>query len=276
MSIFRHLDYREALEETALLWKKQRAGRSLQRLAEQSGLHTPYLSSTFKRRTHLNQDQLYSLCSSLSLPASEQTYLGLLLEWERSTVEERKEVLKTEIDKVRDEKFKSENHIKAKKIKEADAKYEKIYLNPEMYLTYFFLGLEKYQENPDLIARTLNLSPSTLKKYLEDLEGMNLIVQDKGKIRSGAKHFHLSQESSLCGPHQTLLNYMSTHQMTRLDKKDKYGFNVTFTANKKTKAAIQESFLNFVKEAEDLVRGTPKEDSNQVYQFNFQLFPWGL
>jgi uncharacterized protein (TIGR02147 family) len=272
MSVFSYLDYRESLRDTALLWKKQAAGRSLQRLAESSGLHTPHLSNVTKGKAHLSQDQLYGICKALSLSEAEHTYLSLLLEWERSGIASRKIFLKNSIDEIRKEKFKSENHLKAKKIKEDQKKYDRIYLNPELYLTYFFLGVERYRSNPEFILKSLNISREVLTAYINELIEMRLIVKDGGKILIGDQHFHLSQESDLCEPHQTLMHYLSVHHMSKLAKDDKYGFNVTFSANKNTKDAIHELFLDFIKKSEALVRDTENDD--EVYQFNFQLFPW--
>jgi len=274
MSVFSYLDYRTALRESALEWKKQGHGRSMQRVAEASGLHTPHFSNVTKGKAHLSQDQLYAVCDFLSFSESEYEYLVMLLEWERSGMASRKSVLKKRIDLVRKEKFKSENHLKAKKIKEDQKKFDKIYLNPELYLTYFFLGVEKYRLNPHHILKNLNLTQDVLNTYLQDLESMNLIVREKGKILVGDQHFHLSEESELCDPHQTLMHYFSVHHMNRLSKKSKYSFNATFSANEKTRNAIHELFLDFIKKSEALVRETEKDD--RIYQFNFQLFPWSL
>jgi len=272
MSVYRYLDYREALRETAVDWKKQRSGRSMQRLAETSGLHTPHFSNVTKGKAHLSQDQLYAVCGALTFSESEYDYLALLLEWERSGVHSRKEVLKKRIEEIRKEKFKSENHLKAKKVKEDQKKYDKVYLNPELYLTYFFLGVERFRNNPDLIRKNLHLTKKVLDTYIDDLLGMNLIVKEKGRILIGDQHFHLSQESELCDPHQTLMHYLSVHHMSKLSKDNKYGFNVTFSANESTRNAIHELFLDFIKQSESLVRETEIDD--EIYQFNFQLFPW--
>ena len=48
-------------------------------------------------------------------------------------------------------------------------------------------------------------------------------------------------------------------------------YSVTFSAEERIRARIHEAFLKFLREVEPLVRESPAQE---VYQMNFDLFPW--
>lgn len=271
LSVYKYLDYRLWAQHQAQLWKKSAAHRTLQVLADRVGVQPPYLTNFLKQKVHLSADQLFRLCKVFGLEEDEQGYVFLLMERERSGLEDRRQALKAQIERIRKQKLQSEAHLKAKKVEVSVQTQAGLFLKPEVYVIYFFLGIEKYAKDLSRIASALNLSMAQIDSTVKELVEMGYLEVKRGRLIKTSQHFHLSKESPLCGPHQNLLRYQCLHHQQKLAADDKYNFTVTFTADPQTRESIQQEFLKFLEGVEAQVKAAPSEE---VYQMNFDLFAW--
>jgi uncharacterized protein (TIGR02147 family) len=270
-NIYEHLSYRKWVSEEASHWKKARPGHTFSRLAQQTGVQAPYLTNVLKERAHLNTDQFYALSQAFSLKTDEINYGLLLLEWERSSHQDRKQILKSKIDEIRKEKLKTEAHIKATTVQSSTEDITRFYLNPELQLIHSFLGIEKYAKNLDLIAQSLHLSPERVEGLVKELNDLGYIQMTGKGITKTNKSIHLPKSSPLCRPQQLLMHHRALQHLQALAEKDRYNFTVTFTADEPTREKIHREFLRFLSTIEPLVKEAPGES---VYQIHFDLFPW--
>lgn len=273
MNIYSHRRYQSALFEVIESKKKLPEKWTLRKLAQKCGLQASFLTNVLKGRFDFNADQLYVIADHLVLTAEEKTYLLLLLEHQRSAHPGRKKELLSKIEKMREKHLATEKHLLAKVVETPLEKITEYYLDPFVQLVHVHLNFPHYQTQPQRLCKDLGISSKHLSKILSLLIRLSYVQNSDGRYKVIAKNKHLPKESPLCGPHQALIKLKSIDQMQRLDPEEIYSFAVTFTGTDETKAKIREEFLQFLKRVESVVKAA---DSQNVYQMNFDLFPWAL
>jgi len=271
MYIFEYLDYRQLLCDLSKNFKKSRPAFTLQKLALRTQLHPPYLSAVLKKRQHLNADQLYSILKQLTLKEDEMSYALLLLDWERSSLPERKEKLLGDIQKIQKSKLQSESHLKAEKIEFSSEQITRFYINPDLQLVHMFLGVPSFSKDTNKIGESLNIDTERVQSCIAELKELGFVHESPKGLEKTKKRIHLPQNSPLCAPQQILLHYRSLQHQQLLNENEKYNFAVSFTGDPHTKEKIQKEFLKFLSVVENLVDEAP---SRAVYQMNFDLFSW--
>ncbi len=271
VNVYNFLEYRPWLKEAALVWKKSKTGRTLNALAVKAEIHPPFFSNLIKEKVHLNTDQLFNICKALGVTSEEASYAEMLLDWERSTLEERKQILKQNIDQIRKDKLSSESHLKMEKIQLTTENQASLFLKPELYIIYFFLSIPRFADDLSLVAESLQMEAERVESAVKELIGLGFIELVGTKLVKTKKHFHLPKESPLCEPHQVLLKYRALQHQQASATDKQYSFMVTFTADPEVRAKIHREFLSFLSRIETWVKEAPSEE---VYQMNFDLFPW--
>lgn len=272
MSIFKHLDYREALLQK--IENRKALGKlTLAKLAEKVGLQPSYLTHVLKGRADFNSDQLYAVCEMLNCTEGETDYLILLLEYARSTIPARKEKLKKRIDASQAHELKTTQHISAPSVTDLTDENIRYYLDPLCQLIHVFLNFESFAKNPHALSAKLGLSVSQIDDVLKRLVEARYIEETESGYVVIGKNRHLPKESPLCTPHQYLMRYKSIDQMQRLKQDQTVSFSATFSSTPEDKTAIHRAFLEFISKTETIVKNTERK---HVYQMNFDLFPWAL
>lgn len=278
MNIYEHNDYRHILRE--LLEKKKYLDKSFtfQAMAEFMRVQKPYLSKVINNRADFSTDQLYMACEYLGLDKEEKHYLNLLLEYERSTFDVRRDELLQEIEAIQDSKRDSKE-VLGKNIRSMDADtfdssdYVEYYLDPIILVVHMFLTIPRFQKNHDLICDELQISNNHLKDILTKLVEMNLIEINNGKVKVLVGSMHLPRESKIVGAHHQLLRQLGLFKKTRVPLERKKSFSVTFSSNEKSRKKMEIEFNNFLEKVRELSMEGKKTD---CYQLNFDLFPWSI
>lgn len=268
---FDYTTYRPLIRDQAALWKEEKPGWTLQRLAQHAGLQAPYLTNVLKERAHLSPDQLHGVGQVFGWDQDVLDYATLLLEWERSAHPKRRESLKSKIDRIRREKLETKANLKAKAIETSSEEFSRFFLNPHHSLIHGLLGIPRFARDPSRIARCLGIGPRKLQACLKALSEMNFIKGGPQGYEKLRKNFHLPKESPICEPHLNLMQQVTTQQLQRLPDEAKYGFSVLFSADPETREKIQREFLKFLQTIEPLVKTAPPEE---LYGMRFDLFQW--
>ncbi len=270
-SIYGYQSYRRWLNDQAHEWKKRSPSHTLARLSELAQLQAPYLTNVLKEKAHLNADQFFSIAQVFAISAEEFQYGQILLEWERSAHEKRKEHLRQRMAELKKQKLKTENYLKASADDISEQEATRFYLNPELQLVHAFFGVEEFAADQELIARHLRIDSVKLASLVQELEKLGFLKKTPKGYQKTKKSIHLSKSSPVCRPQQLLMQYRSLQHQQGLPEDDRYNFAVTFTADPATREKIHQEFLKFLSVIETQVREAPSE---QVYQMNFDLFGW--
>lgn len=270
MQVYKHSFYRPAISEIFANQRKMRPNWSMSALADKMGVRPSHLTNVIKERSHFSADQIYAICEELELPEDAAQYLNLLMEWERSTHVGRKEKLRREIQKTRDQKLRIEKNIKAKPLEMTPSDSETYYLDPNVELIHLFLGTKGAPVNTKAIAELWQLDVDYVGGILRFLVSKDLVQLQRGRWLVKPIHQLLPTSSPLCRPQQMLKRLRMLDIIQKKSRNEVYAFNATLTMSEDTKLAIQGKFVDFLKEVEKDVLDS---DPDSIYHLQFDLLP---
>lgn len=275
MNIYRYISYQEIIKKEILERKKVNSKVTFSRLADLMNVQKAYVSKVMRSEAHFSSDQLYLACTFLSLTPDETSYMLLLLEHERTVVQERKAQLLKQIRQIQAEHRKPSKNLKDAKVIDAETKsrFAEYYFNPYTLIIHICLSIPNYQTKPKLLLHKLRIQESQLNHSLDLLERLELIRWSPHESRYLLleNYMQLSEDSPIRQPYLALFRAMSTDQVLRIPGPERFGFSVTISADEKSRNQMQEEFMTFIKRAQAIVSEAQPE---RVYQINFDLFPW--
>lgn len=219
----------------------------------------------------LSEDQLHLLCEYFNLNRDETKYLELLLQFAKSGLKDRKDVLKREIHIFQSIKLDIKNNIDVDQITPEHQLFIDYFLNPQMQIVHVALNVKKYQTLESL-EKVINSDKKALIEILDKLIQLNLIEYKNKRYQVIKESLHLPKDSHLIHPHQTLLRVKSLeHKEVKSRDSGNYTFSVTFSCDEDGRKKIQEDFIKYLKSVQKTVQNAGTEE---VYQINFDLFSW--
>lgn len=273
-SLYKHLDYRTWLQQAADEAKKLHADYKYADLARALSVQPSYLSRVFRGEAHLNSDQIFLASRHFQLTTEETEYLNLLLEFNRTGISTRKNVLKKEILAKQNEQRDSRRHLSMEfSTPEQAHSHQEYFLEPLAPLVHAFLDVVKYRKDPKKIATALGLTSHKLEEILRRLENLQFIRRNprSGEYEDLRPNIHLDKKSSLNQAYQLLFRQTGAERLKRLAEEDKIQMSVTFVADEETYRRIHDEYNGFIKRVRAAVQAAASE---RVYQLQFDLFPW--
>jgi uncharacterized protein (TIGR02147 family) len=273
-NIFRHLDYREILKILVNDRKKSDPHFNFSVLAKALGVQKTFLSMVMNSKSHLSTDQLFSLTEFFGLAKQQHDYLILLLEYEKTGLAKRKKILRNRIAAIQLE------HRSPKKVMQSEFiestsndAFAAYYLDPFMTIVHQYLALPEFGGDPKKVAQSLGITDRSIKKIVQTLISLQLIVPatTPGAYRVSKENLWLSPDSPLNSAYYGLFRQISAYQLAKTPRDQRSVFSITFSADDKSRGLIHDAFLKFLREMESIVKVA---DSKEVYQINFDLFPW--
>ncbi|MCC7403406.1 MAG: TIGR02147 family protein [Bdellovibrionales bacterium] len=275
MSVFRFLDYRDAISEIISESKSGLRPFSFSGLADAAQVQKPYVTRVFKKEAHFNSDQLFLIADYLGLNQEEADYLMILLEFGRSSLSSRKKSIRKTIHDLQAKHLDTRKHLAAEMVDTATRdEHLAYYLDPMAPLVHAFLSVPRYAREPKLIGARLGLSEKRLAAVIEILTSLKIIKSsgpNKG-VQIIRDHMQLVSNSPATLPYQIFQRTNAIHQIQTQSLQDRFIFSVAFSADENTKTEIHEAFLKFLRKAEALVKAS---QPTEIYQMNFDLFGWG-
>lgn len=273
-SVFRFSDYRKALKFLLEEMKKADPDFQLSKFGEVIGVQKTFVSKVLNEMAHLSDDQLYLTLKFLNLQSQEEKYFRILYDCNRTGLHARKTLLIKEIRRMQEEHRQFRLHTKAQMQQpKTESHLGEYYLDPYNLIVHAYLGIEKYQRQPDTLTKILPLSSEKLRSILQCLARLELIsLAADGSAKVTQNAIHLDVRSIFCQPHQILFRVKSTEQVMSLPPEKRFILSMSFSGNPDVKNQIQEKYLAFMKEVENILDQT--RHHTDVYQINFDLFPW--
>jgi hypothetical protein len=274
VNLFQQTDYRTALKATLLALKATNARRyTFQAMSQACRVQKTYLSRVLGGHGELSEDQLYLACEFLGLSKESRDYVCLLHGFQRSLVAPRKRELKKEIDAAQKKHSRSEKFIAAVPIVESSVNASTYHLDPNVMLVHMFLTVPRFSTNPKLVASQLGLSVEHFADALTQLRKLGLVEIEHGKITVRVERTHLPYDSPLYKASNSLHRLKCLEYIQRLPADSAYNLSVAFSANDSVRKKINENFLSFLSQTQKQVVDA---DPENVYQMNFDLFPWSF
>lgn len=274
MNIFSYQDYRELLRAAVKERKQFEPAFGFHALAHAARIQRPYLSKVMKGLAQLSSDQMFLIASCLRMEPSEQEYMQLLLDHDRTVLAERKNQIAEKIRLIADRHRDSAAHLKAKTIDvhtDAQGGMADYYLDPLVQIVHIAISIDYFSKNPSALAAELNIPGTQVHAILATLERLRLAHREGAKLVAREPNIHLSKASSLYRAWRNQIKLLSSQRINQLQDQEAYSFSTVFSADQGTRNLIHGRFLEFLKSCESTVDTAP---ARQVYQMSFDLFHW--
>lgn len=269
INIFAFDDYRVYLRELIEAQQTREDKLTIAKIADAARVKSPYLSKCLSNNADLSLDQAHLISIFLKLKPEESDFFLLLVDYSKSYTDEYKKFLKNKIKEVQRRNLKTEKVLSLVKL--SDEVITSYYLNPLNIIIHMYATLDRIK-NIKSIADSLKISESSVQKTVNNLVRMGILKIENGEIISVLNNLHLPSDSPLCIPHQKIMSqYIQSFKDFRGGDHVGYNTMFTFSANNETYVKIKNEFLQCLKKIDQLIDNSP---STQVYQIQFDLFPW--
>jgi len=271
MALFQAETCAQALREAVEERKSQgQASWSFQRLAQAMGVHKSYLSAVFKGRAQINADQLFLASQALQLNARESGFLALLLDYEKSGVEERRRALKKDIDARRSEASAVHASLPRRHLVESPAELAAYYLEPLHQVVHMALAIPAFARQPEKLRVALELSRPRFDRILEALVSFDLAEKDSaGAFRFKGRNLHLPKDNPLFRGYQRAQRQVLIERLG--ESSEELSFSAYFTADAEAASRIREKLLSAIRDVQSEVQRAPSE---RVFQISLDFLPW--
>ncbi len=273
MNVYGFDSYTDALNQKFEEWKTGNPQGTLAKLAIDCLMQPSYLTNVLKGRCDFNSDQLFRFCELIGFKVEEIDYLLILLEFKRTNYKKRKGILEKKINELRQRNLRAEKNLSVKTVELTTEQLEQYYLDPYIQLVHIFLYSKQGKCRVDDVAKQFSIAQLQAAGVLQALEKLNYIKRKGNHFEVLVEGRHLPKDSQIARPHQILMRMKSIDQIQRLSPDNVYSFSATISTLPEVRTKIQAEFLKFLKTAEKLVTNN---DPENLYQMNFDLFPWDL
>lgn len=271
MGVFDQNDYRAILRERIASLRSTRPAMTMKAIASRVPIQYTYLSRALRNESvHLGEDDLFTLCRLVELPADAAEYVTLLRAREMAKSAARREFLDQRLSAMRRTR---QMAAKLQDFKTDRVAIDSAYLfDPTAVLVHVSLFIPEYAANPRRLAAPLGLSPKRLDHVLKTLADAGFAEPgENGTWRPLKGSMHYGPNHPLTRAHQALCKTAIAARLAQTNEENKNSFMTTFAADEETFQAIGERFRVFLAEVEALAkRSRPKA----TYQMTLDLLRW--
>ncbi|NQZ02379.1 MAG: DUF4423 domain-containing protein [Bdellovibrionales bacterium] len=273
MELFKINDYRKILHERASMLKRRNGVRyDFRNIAKSCQVQSPYLSKVFKRDAHLSEDQLFLVVEYLGFEDDQSRYIELLFRYQRSSIPQRRKLLKSAINAFKESQLRTEDHLQAEAVGKSERINDQYFLNPHYQLVHLLLETPRFNERPEALVQFLSLSSSRFEQILLELERLQLIERKGGSLRVLKNHFFLSKDSPIAPVYHTLMKNYASPRVQGLSGAQKYGLSALFHGNQQTFDSVRSRLIELIKQVEAEI--TKETSGDELYQISIDFFPW--
>jgi uncharacterized protein (TIGR02147 family) len=244
MSVFKHLDYREYLQETLQAKPRQGYGE-MSKWAQSCNVHPTLMSLILKGERDLSLEQAFALGQHLGHTALEQEYFIVLVQWTRAGTEEFRRYLKDKLDLARMEATKVKKRFQHESELSEEAKH--LFYSSFLYSAIrLFCDTNNHGVTLEEIVERFNLDRSEILPKLEFLKQVGLIVVKGNRYKMGPSRTLIGRDS---------LHVIKHHQNWRMQAMQKAetlrADELMFTC---PMALSKEDFAQFKQELSDMIQ----------------------
>lgn len=266
--VFSHLDYRLFLKELVAALKAQRPEFTMRYFAEKAGFGSPsYLKMVIDGKRQLTEKSMDQFCAALLISGREKKYFTTLVKYNQETHPDQKNRLFDELTQLRPRKTLTpivKNQIK--------------YLTHHHYACIREMVLLKdFQENAKWLAsRCLpRITPQEARDAIQTLLDLGFLKRDEnGRLIQSEPVVGTQAQTEFVEAfnfHDAVLS--KARQCLSQSKQEERHFEaLTIPVTPQLYTTIRNKIQKLIEESLDEVNHS-KNDFNDVYQLNVQLFP---
>lgn len=182
------------------------------RIAKALRLHPTRVSQIFKGEIQLSPEQACTLTNFLGLSAIESEYFMVLVQLGRAGSHDLEQMLKRQIQKIRDQAKQLVNRISREKV--LSGEQSAIFYSSWAYSGIRLATSTEQGSSVDKLAIAFGMSREKIRAIIDFLLESGLCVEKDGRLVMGAKTTHLDKTSPLALQHHSnwRLKGLSRHQ----------------------------------------------------------------
>lgn len=265
MQIFEITDYK------AILKQKMKSNKSLgrggmSRLAEHLRVHPTLISQVMSGPKDFTEEQALIIAEYFGLSILETEYFLILVKIERAGTIQLKKYYRQAREKMRQESLQLSKRLDSKRDL-SDEEKAQFYSSWLYSAVHVMTSLEKGVDF-EFICDRMKLPPSKIRKILEFLIKINMVVEKDGKFSPGTTFTHVGRDSAFVVQHHTNWRVKAIEKIESLNEEElMYSLNVSLSREdfKKLREELVQVIQNFLK----VIKDSPAEDAAQ---FNLDFF----
>lgn len=268
MKIYECTDYRLFLRNKIAEIKRSDAGFTNGHLAKLAGVKGAYFSQVLGGSQDFNQDQIYAVGLGLSLFEEELSYLLLLNEWSRCSVDSRKKKIFQEIERIQDShlrvvEYLAFDHIDFQHSPIDDVLCDSLSTTLE---SYFVAG--QHLNNPEKLRRKLGVSAERFKSATNKLVAAEIITPKNEAFERKAGEIFVYKINTAAKYNAVYSRLKAIDKAFESDPSDLIS-TLIFTANEDFIQKVKAEILAFQSEA---VARYGQSEPDEVVFINIDLF----
>ena len=264
MAVYEYISYKTYMKKLLSTSGKDRGARS--KLAKFLNCQTGYISQVLRGNTDFSLEHAVKINEFLEHDEEEKHFFMLLVHYERAGSADLKKYYKKQIDLILRERSEIKSRINEDSAlsKEDHAEY---YSQWYYAAVHVIVSINKYQTKAKIKER-LKLDQSSLNKVLSFLQKKQLIFEEKGVYKIGARRIHLSKDSPMIPKHHTNWRIESLKALERGEVNNLH-YSSVITLSKSDAEKIKEVLLSSIERIEPILTLSPEED---IYSMNLDFF----
>ena len=236
------------------------------RIAEHLGTKAAIVTQVFKGDRDLTPEQALLLAEHFGLSNIETRYFILLVNFSRSGTYRYKQLLKSEIETLKQQATEIKNRVQQTHALSEETK-------TILYSSWHHLGvwslcaLEGFS-NTEAISTRLKISRQKTNESINFLKEHGLLVEEKNQLRPGPTLIHLESTSPQIARHHTNWRLKAFQKYENPGEGD-CSYTAPITLSGEDARALREKILQFISETISRVKDSPSE---KFYCLNIDWF----
>ncbi|MGE0762360.1 MAG: TIGR02147 family protein [Bdellovibrionales bacterium] len=255
-------DYLSSVEQKKLL--VQKGFRS--RLAAAAQCNTPFISHVLNGDAHLSLEQAMGIGQLLALGEEEQRYFLGLVQFERAGTPSLRAFFKQQLDTLSEHHQTLRTRLKTRDKLSLEDKV-RYYSSWEYAAVHVIVTIMDYQQ-PQEIAKRLQLSESRVHQVLHHLADIGLVTQQGSRFKAGTKKIYLGNDSDLISQHHSNWRVRTLSALTAITDQDLH-YSSAITISRADAKKLRRMVVDFIAQVTPLINDSKEEE---IFSFCLDLF----
>lgn len=226
-------------------------------LAESLEISSVAISQIFKGDRHLTLEQAVVVAEHFHLNQIEKEYFITLVEIERAGTKALRELLLRRLGSMREQQNKLASRVQSET--HMSDQTRSIFYSSWHYSAIRLATSIPGISSVEALAERFHLPMATAKKIVDFLLQEGLCVDEKNKLKMGAKRTYLDQESPFIARHHSNWRMKGMEKMIAPDK-DEIFITSPMSLSKQLISEIRAEILEFAVKISDQVKPSPEEE----------------
>lgn len=238
-------------------------------LAENLGCNIGFISQVLGGDANFSLEHAMIIADFIKLTGQEREYFLLLVHLEKAGSKKLQDYYQKHIDEIVQKRAEIKSRVHTtKNLSEKD--YLLYYSQWYFVAIHMLLSIPEFQTKQS-VSNKLHLDSAIVDEVITFLVEKNLVIEDKGRFKTGPTRIHLNRSSPLISKHHTNWRLEALKTLSIKNEKNlHYSSVITMSATDAKK--IKDILLKALEEVEVILKPSPDEE---IFSLNFDMFELG-